>query len=568
MKFDNFLDKVPSIIVDRGVSYFRSSYVSSLLEVFPNKWEAFVDGNYGKYKVKISIDDNYRVINHYCNCPYDGEICKHVVATLFEIEQKMDNNTVSIQQKAVETKLEWMQIIDDLPEDELRNFIKKYATKNPALKDELQVNYAKKSNKINIEYYVHRISNILEDYTHDYDYMNYRDVSSCTSDLDTIIADADTYLEKENYYEAFSIYAAISNSLIDVIENIDDSSGEMSGLIQEAINGIDNLLEKCKNKELNSEIYSWLRNEIKNDDYSNYGFDELEDVFFKNIKSEEHILDVINDIDTKIIKLESEKDSWSSEYNTERLLRKKHQLYTNAGFSELANNLTDEFIYIVEFRQQRIDEALSKNEYEKAIKFINEGITIAINKDNSGTVNNWQNQLLEIYQKLKNTEKIQALSLKMFKENTGDLSYYKIYKKTINKKDWISKREKIINHLIPKSRTNFHNNFSNNYAKFLVAEKMWNELFDEVNKYAKISELISYSKYLKDKYSDELILLFAKEIRKEAVNTGRNVYIELVRYLKELAKIKGGLLAAKNLKTELLNSYKNRPAMKDEFRAL
>ena len=568
MKFDNFLDKVPSIIVDRGVSYFRSSYVSSLLEVFPNKWEAFVDGNYGKYKVKISIDDNYRVINHYCNCPYDGEICKHVVATLFEIEQKMDNNTVSIQQKAVETKLEWMQIIDDLPEDELRNFIKKYATKNPALKDELQVNYAKKSNKINIEYYVHRISNILEDYTHDYDYMNYRDVSSCTSDLDTIIADADTYLEKENYYEAFSIYAAISNSLIDVIENIDDSSGEMSGLIQEAINGIDNLLEKCKNKELNSEIYSWLRNEIKNDDYSNYGFDELEDVFFKNIKSEEHILDVINDIDTKIIKLESEKDSWSSEYNTERLLRKKHQLYTNAGFSELANNLTDEFIYIVEFRQQRIDEALSKNEYEKAIKFITEGITIAINKDNSGTVNNWQNQLLEIYQKLKNTEKIQALSLKMFKENTGDLSYYKIYKKTINKKDWISKREKIINHLIPKSRTNFHNNFSNNYAKFLVAEKMWNELFDEVNKYAKISELISYSKYLKDKYSDELILLFAKEIRKEAVNTGRNVYIELVRYLKELAKIKGGLLAAKNLKTELLNSYKNRPAMKDEFRAL
>lgn len=35
-----------------------------------------------------------------------------------------------------------------------------------------------------------------------------------------------------------------------------------------------------------------------------------------------------------------------------------------------------------------------------------------------------------------------------------------------------------------------------------------------------------------------------------------------------MAKLKGGLKAAKSLKESLLDKYKNRPAMKDEFKKL
>jgi hypothetical protein len=54
----------------------------------------------------------------------------------------------------------------------------------------------------------------------------------------------------------------------------------------------------------------------------------------------------------------------------------------------------------------------------------------------------------------------------------------------------------------------------------------------------------------------------------QAKDTGRDVYKELVQYLKQMAKLKGGLSAAKALKRSLLDKYKNRPAMKEEFRKL
>lgn len=565
---DAFFNMVPNVIIHRGKNYFEDGAVFNCLEVKPNYWEAFVRGNYGNYKVKISISENSEVENFYCNCPFDGFVSKHMVATLFEIEQQIQNySDPKIQMESAKIKAEWIQIIDTLAIEELKLFVKKYASANQKFRDELMVNYKKVSNELNIDYYANTISNILNKY--DYDYLDYNDVYDFGADIDPLITDANIYFEKKNYYEAFSIYAAISSGLIAIIENIDDSNGIIGNLIQESIYGIDKILDKIEGNKLYKEIYSWLKNEIKNDDYYNYGLGELEDLFYKYTKTEKQVSDLIKTIDKKIKSLENEEDSWYTKNNKERLVKRKLQLYINTNQTKKANKLINDFIYIVEFRQKRIDESLRENNFDRAIKEIKDAITTAVKKDDPRTIHNWEDQLLEIYQKTNNIKKVNALSLKLFKTNTGNLNYYKIFKKTVEKNNWISERSKILKFLKSEKPKHYFTQFSsNNYADFLVAEKMWKELFTELKQNTNISDLIRYSKYLKTNYSKELMPLYLKEIRKIAKGTGRDTYIEIVGYLKELANLNGGLIYARNLKNELLETYHNRPAMKDEFSRL
>jgi GNAT superfamily N-acetyltransferase len=71
----------PPKIFARGVDYSRSGRVIKL-EYAPdgNNITAEVVGNYDSYGVEISA--NERGVGAYCNCPYEGYPCKHIVAVL------------------------------------------------------------------------------------------------------------------------------------------------------------------------------------------------------------------------------------------------------------------------------------------------------------------------------------------------------------------------------------------------------------------------------------------------------------------------------------------------------
>lgn len=80
---DNFENFVPYKILMRGEEYYDADAVSELEEISPGEWTATVEGT-DDYNVEISVSGK-EVESWYCDCPYDGEICKHVVATLLAI---------------------------------------------------------------------------------------------------------------------------------------------------------------------------------------------------------------------------------------------------------------------------------------------------------------------------------------------------------------------------------------------------------------------------------------------------------------------------------------------------
>lgn len=67
----------------RGEDYYDSDAVLDIEEESPGEWIATVCGT-ENYEVTVSMEGN-EIIAWECDCPYDGNICKHVVATFLAI---------------------------------------------------------------------------------------------------------------------------------------------------------------------------------------------------------------------------------------------------------------------------------------------------------------------------------------------------------------------------------------------------------------------------------------------------------------------------------------------------
>lgn len=138
---DNFENFVPYKIWMRGEEYYETDAVSELEEISPGEWTATVEGT-DDYNVEISMDGN-EIESWYCDCPYDGEICKHVVATLLAIR---DNNKrvsrsafskmriVTKEEEVVQPDVDIKQLLSFINPQELSKFISEYASMNPEFK--------------------------------------------------------------------------------------------------------------------------------------------------------------------------------------------------------------------------------------------------------------------------------------------------------------------------------------------------------------------------------------------------------------------------------------------------
>ena len=156
MNINNSKKHISSEIYFRGKDYYENGNVSDLQNLGKNHWIAEVEGNYGNYNVEINIDELGNINNYTCNCPYDGDICKHVVATLLKIKEDLDlqniedlddfipsseknqnyadsPKSVHKTQKPIE---EWETILNEISDQELRDFVIYYANHNIEFQDE------------------------------------------------------------------------------------------------------------------------------------------------------------------------------------------------------------------------------------------------------------------------------------------------------------------------------------------------------------------------------------------------------------------------------------------------
>lgn len=135
-----FEDYVPSKIVARGEDYYWAGAVFRLEEKTPGEWVAGVHGS-EDYRVEVGLEDD--CLDYWeCNCPYDGEFCKHVVAVLLAIREKTELTggflTVGEAEVQGEKCSEIKQMLALMDREALVKFAKEYAASHPEFGEALK----------------------------------------------------------------------------------------------------------------------------------------------------------------------------------------------------------------------------------------------------------------------------------------------------------------------------------------------------------------------------------------------------------------------------------------------
>jgi hypothetical protein len=589
MNISNFIKQVPSDIYHRGKDYYENGNVSDLQNLDNGRWIAEVEGNYDDYNVEITLDDQGNIKDFECDCPYEGDICKHVVAVLLEINDQLDmqeiedfdnsktTSEIGLKEtdpsqtsvKTDETIPEWQVILRDISEQELREYIINYANHSVEFQDELVINFSKAQKKINTEKYRQIISHTFDIMSDRFGFIEFRDVDAAMVPVESLLEKADDYLSENHLHEAFSIVSAVAIECLNTVQNMDDSNGSCGGAISISFSLVDKILENCSDTQLSDDIFDWLSEQVNNEDYYNYGCGEvLESTFLEWANNPSRLDKAYRFIDQKIKILENEKKLYNN-YRLTELLKYKQNLLTKNGEKEKAEQIINDYLYLNDFRQLKIDEALAKNDYKNAIEHIYQGIQQAEKENHPGTMYRYKTQLFKIYTKQNDQKNIRKIAKELYFDGRHSLENYLIYKNTFSTEEWENERDKIISSFTKQQKNyTWGYLFNSDLAEIYIEEQMWKPLLDEVIKADRIDITDSYRQYLQNQYSQELLILYYNNILKYSENTGREIYAHIVSYLKNMAKLDGGLKEAKELMLKLLEMYRNRPAMKDEFRLL
>ncbi len=88
--FDKILGKT---VVEDGHRFFIQKRVYDMTLTNEGAWAAYVEGNNDEYAVRVAFK-GHEITKSNCTCSFDGEICKHAVALLFELRKRLTTETL------------------------------------------------------------------------------------------------------------------------------------------------------------------------------------------------------------------------------------------------------------------------------------------------------------------------------------------------------------------------------------------------------------------------------------------------------------------------------------------
>lgn len=533
---------------ERGIEYFQMGNVTNL-EQFGNRITATVKGT-SDYKVTIHIDNEG--IKASCTCPYDwGGYCKHIVATLIALSE----NYPKIERDKDKKEERIKTILDNLSLDELKDFLRTEFEENPSLRDHFTIHFLGKDSK----------GRSLYDYKKEIE-LSYRELSDHHGFIKygmevnfSYIRDlADRYIKVKNFYEAATIYQALSEVIAENMGEVDDSDGyyadEFVLTIEDFVNCINR--SELDHKGKKGYIGYFFSKYIENDpdyfrEYYGYALREIchsrDDLEYWKKLLKPHLPNNLPDI-----------SQWCEYYQMKEIL--KMQLY----ILDLLNN-EKEFYDLIKkhYRQDQefclfyIKRLIKDGKNQEAVKVAEEGLTLFPDHLTSEI-----RRFLNKFYKKHSPEKYKQNLINLFLQDR-DWNDYEKLKEICPKKDWKEILSKIINNL---SEDNFN---INTIIELYLKESMFEKALKQVLAKRSLSTLNMYHKDLSEKFSKkyfnaykELLIPFADS------KTGRPHYRNIVKYLIQMKRTKGFEEEFTKLVKLLKTKYAKRPAFLDEMEAI
>jgi uncharacterized Zn finger protein len=574
LTLDNFDSTINKEIVQRGQQYYLSKSILSLEEVADNQWKAEVEGT-EIYTVEVYLKDR-EIVKYACNCPYDGITCKHTVSVFVALRKDMKK----IQQEAKSTrgkKLTMEELLSKITAKELQDFILNYASLNKDFAKVVEIHFAEKDQRIDMrKHYLDIIKKAIKKNS-DHGFIDYRSTLALGKEMDNLLNQANAFIQKGKFAEGMLIGQLVIEQLIEVIGDSDDSAGEIGGSLDIAIA----LLRDMGNSEevsfsLKAQLYDYLERETAKNiyyEYGDFGDDMLQiaQATAMQIGESERFLKFMD-------RLLPSFSGYSSDFYKRKFLEYKIEVLQKLGRKEEVQDLIEKNMEMEEIRRKVVAETLAKKDYHKAKQLIQEGIKIAASKNQTGTIHNWEKELLEMAIVEKELSAIRFYTKKFaFEHSKLNIEYYRQWKMTFSKEEWAITLQNIVEEAHQEAEIHSKNKKQiwfepNNFiyyrlAPVFIEEKIWDKLLEITKKNLSLHTLDSVYEHLVKHYPTEILELYMPLLRQKSESLdGRSKYQEFTTYLKKLKKdIAGSDQLIHSFIAELKIKYARKPAMLDEL---
>lgn len=559
IQLDRFEEQINEVILQRGLNYFRKGYVTDVEEIGYGDYEATVEGS-DLYTVHLHIEKGI-VTEYDCDCPYDqGPVCKHIAAVLFYLQQDVLHLEEDHPTKKT-TKPSEMEQVDKilhlLPHEELKAFVRDYCKKDKQVRGQFLFSYMDLCVEQK-ELYSQQIQALIKSYSDRYGFIEYRDAANLGRSVCGLLDEAADWPQRGKTAQAIYLAEATIEKMADVINNTDDSSGEIGGCISTATQMLADLAESGLVSPLREELFQWAIKQSKSKTLQGWDWHfEVIRIAIDLIQSpqeKEQLLRILKKIQT------CDENSW----NYQQILNLRLQIIRKTENEEAAIHFMEANLSNPTFRKLLIEKALSEKNYPQVEKLANEGIK-QDEKSKPGLAADWKNYLLTMYLQTGDKEQIIRLAryflLQYYSRHQPRQYYYDLLKSLISEEQWAAYVDGIIAEICQENKYGAFQPV----AEIYIREKQWDKLLAWIRQYPDFYRIEQTEPYLKEMYPQELAALYRDTILKYLEsNTGREHYQKCCQYIRRMIKL-GARPMATELITQLQTQYRNRRALLEEL---
>lgn len=545
---ESWKDYFEKRILDRGRSYYNNRAVQNLRKTAEG-YEAYVSGTV-RYEVEIEME-NGKVEYMFCDCPYadSGENCKHMAAVMYAIE-KQENGTIELNGKSgrnKQTAKENLQdIVDSIPEAELRDYVYNLAKDNKSIENYIRINYG---SSIDAEYMKNLkkdLRAIIRRYSDD-GFIAWEDVFDYISDVEAFMkTNIESMIDKNFLVEAFEL----TNYVLDKITNqpMDDSDGGIVAVAGDCKDYWLEIMEKADDKS-KDKMFRWFNNKLLKHQLDDFIEDVVYEFIMKNFAEEKYLEKKLALLDEFI-----KEDKFS--YNYRKYIGEKLKIMQKLNYpAEQINLYKERYWKLPEIRKVVFDEYMAQEDWQKVIEILEE--SKKLDEDNYLFMARYCKNLIELYKKVGNKKAYRKELTEFIFDSCGsDLSLIYELKEDCTPEEWLSYREKILaGEMLRETK-----------LELLEKEGMYEELWQEIFERAELYEIDRYEKVLKKIFPERMLDLYVDYIRKKQMKvSNREQYSDLIKYLKKITLYPSGEKKAKEIAANWRDVFKRRRAMMDEL---
>ena len=544
-------------ILARGEAYYYEGAVQDL-EKTEHGYHAMVEGT-EDYEVDIELEDG-QICEMYCTCPYadDGNNCKHMAAVLYEIEEQEEADSLTEGSGSDQSKEELKEIIEKIPEMELRSFVKQLAGQDNEIRNTLMTRYAVRIDEKQMHRLKQGVDQIVWEYGDRSGFIDYQNAWDFTHEMTGYLTDkVDTLMERSCWRQAFEL----TNYVFQTIGNIgmDDSDEGTSQVANTCYDKWKEILENCT-EEVRDEMFTWFTSHLSCNYMIDYMEEYVEEFLANEFRNREMLEKKLKYLDEMIERQTSSTEcgkTWSVRYGFENNILKRLEIMNQLGYPEKE---------IREYRRKHwrfsavrgleIQENIERGELDEAIRLLGE--SKELDRAYPGLIARYCEQLISIYETQSDEKSYkEELAYYVLRCPQHNLAYIQKLKAVCTEQEWEQYREQILQN---------HMNYNVIYP-LMEAEGMYERMLDCLKREEFILNVDKYEKVLKEKFPEQIRDIYISYLQKEAARAGnRNRYREMMQYLKKIRRYPDGKEKAAEIAGNWRASYYRRSAMMDELR--